>query len=498
MTLVAIALLLAFVRSEGRSRRLLVLSVVLSWSLVLSDPIFVFWFLLPATAGLLFWALPTPITRDWRRLWPGIGHPAFLWIAANGIVSITALPIRELARQRQSQYGIGVGRGSHPRVLLEPFRTVAADGGRFLWVVGLAGVLLMIALLLRRPLLGTGTLDRASSRVLAVFVPVSIVATLVAQLGLQGIPLGPRYNMSIVLVPLMLASVIVGPRLSAATALAVLPIGAMGLWWATALTDVDADREPEFIACVREQLDRSGATDGISSYWGARDLVVYLDDPDVNVAATEASGLPFRVNISERSFRDRYQFAVDFPAYGPAWDIDLEQIERYNGPPEVKVECGPSILWDWGEDGFTLTPFDDVGHTETWNGCQLPTVIGAVDEESCVLRSPAGSGEGYLSFGPYVPVVAGTYRIEFDYLSEAAVGDQTAGSWNLLTRDGGVPSEVMADGPIAGTGGAVETITITLVVPAGAPGFSPVMELQVLVSGSAEAEFHELRVTRSA
>ena len=99
-----------------------------------------------------------------------------------------------------------------------------------------------------------------------------------------------------------------------------------------------------------------------------------------------------------------------------------------------------------------------------WDGAALPTLIGNAEGKSLI-----SDKAGYLSFGPYVNLLPGTYRVRIHYQGDAPV-DKQLGSWDAIhTSPQGVVSEATA-GAIMGSANEVATIDGIITVPRGYSG----------------------------
>jgi hypothetical protein len=351
------------------------------------------------------------------------------------------------------------------------------------WLVVVAG----------RSVLGQAPLDPDARRFLAVFLPATAASTIGAQILLSGavVP-GPRYNLPILFLPLLLLASLVPPRWPSPVHRGVLavPVAIALVWSASALDEIDPTG-PDHIACVRRQLELSGSVTGVASYWDARDLVVYLDDPDVTVGTYDLFGRPEQINVSADSYRDRYDFVLRSERV-PLWELDLGMIEAINGEPDTAIECGIYTLWDYGPSGMTMDPFPQPGSSVVFDGCDLDTEVGALDAGSCTLSS---TGEaGYLDFGPYVAVPPGTYRVEIAY---QAAGDEPLGTWDVATfhQHGETPT-VVEEGELAGTGGGVGHVELEWTAANDPTGELTVAEIRTRVDAGASGQLLSIELTR--
>jgi hypothetical protein len=87
---------------------------------------------------------------------------------------------------------------------------------------------------------------------------------------------------------------------------------------------------------------------------------------------------------------------------------------------------------------------------------RLPSLVGSVEAGRRV--ATIGTNAGYLTYGPYVMLDPGRYRMTIKYESE---GD--AGSWDVVSI-----AEVLAKGSISDTHGLAAEIVVTVDLPNGA------------------------------
>lgn len=99
-----------------------------------------------------------------------------------------------------------------------------------------------------------------------------------------------------------------------------------------------------------------------------------------------------------------------------------------------------------------------------WSAADLPTVVGAVKEDRLELRP--GAQAGFLSFGPYITLPPGRYRVTIAYASDAPPGQQT-GNWDVTTGNGSSKPEdvrTFASGALHGTNGERDTRSADITV----------------------------------
>jgi hypothetical protein len=94
-----------------------------------------------------------------------------------------------------------------------------------------------------------------------------------------------------------------------------------------------------------------------------------------------------------------------------------------------------------------------------WDGAALPTLVGQPEGKELLASAP-----GYLSFGPYTPLLPGRYRFRIRYRGDAAT-DVTQGLWDIVRTDARDVTTQAASGPLTGTASQPATIDGIITVP---------------------------------
>ncbi len=188
--------------------------------------------------------------------------------------------------------------------------------------------------------------------------------------------------------------------------------------------DYELEYKPSIVQCIDQKISEytqeSGlkVRYGIASYWHAR-LTNEFSDLDIQLVPASKSLSPFTHTMSKDIFRDTYDFAV-VPHGQPDFHMVSRQIiERINGKPKRVYECANNAtLLIYGPGKVKLLTekikIRKAGDQYTWLACELPTVIGEQTND-CEMRTPIGSKSGFLSYGPYERIPAGTYRFSISY-----------------------------------------------------------------------------------
>lgn len=111
-----------------------------------------------------------------------------------------------------------------------------------------------------------------------------------------------------------------------------------------------------------------------------------------------------------------------------------------------------------------------------WPARQLPTVVGQLHDDT-LLAQPGTTG--YLSYGPYTRIPAGSYRYRITYKASASP-EVVVGNWDIVSSATTTPV-MLAKGALAGTNGEVRFIEGVLQRTED----SPSSEIRTFTNGSA-------------
>ncbi len=487
-SLLALWLLLRHLGSADR--RAMAVSALLTLAICASDRLFVVWFLVPATVALVGLELLGRCRPSRRTL---------EWLGAHVAASVLSIPLAGLVRGRPTVYDVGLGFegvadgiSSLRLALVE----AAVDGWWLIGAAALAWGVLVIRWAIRwwpsarhptaAPRETDGpTAGRDVESLVAVFAVGAAAATLLAQFLLTGIEPHVRYNGPLLITPLLLVGALHGRALNRIRAVPV-SIGVLAVVLVTGLPRFDVDRPPPVVACIDGLVTPSGSTVGIASYWDARQVNVF--GGELRAAGYSFALVPDRVNVSASGFVDRYDYVVSNDDI-PVGQIDLAEVERRHGAPRATQRCGPFEVWDYGPGGLDLAPLRSPGDRRTYEGCELRSTIGAVDDETCDLVATAGA-DGFVAFGPYLGVRPGRYTIELE-LETSVAGTAV---WDVAITTGTARTQVVAEGPVpaAGTPGTVST-DITFDAALSDYGL---LEVRVVSNGGGAVRVSGLTVTR--
>lgn len=181
---------------------------------------------------------------------------------------------------------------------------------------------------------------------------------------------------------------------------------------------------PDDVACFDKSLEGTGATHGISAYWDAKKTSA-LSQTGLRVTSVLYDLTPFRWIMTENWVSvDGYDFVISNSA-GDG-EPDLKIIEKLNGAPKSKHNCGTKQIWVYNKGALKTSPMENINGTIEWSGCDLKGPIGINAPNCDRLSNP--DEQGALVTTPLVTFPAGNYAFEIEY--SAIKGDGTeVGSW---------------------------------------------------------------------
>lgn len=469
------------IRWLGENRPVLVMaSGALAFVATFSDRIFVFWFLVPAATAVVVLAAT-------RRLHP---RQAIRWLLVHLAAAGAALPAAGLVFPQRSPYSISFGAGIPTAGITSYVSSVVSTVGDAVTLslaVAISLVALLVQLVRRRTLSG-GSLPADVALFLGVLV-LALVPSVSLATSLLGAGVGAhmRHYMVLFLLPLLLGPLVaalhlepsaggsvVGPRrLGERTGggwphrllsiVLIAPLVLIGLRLPSMAAGFSSDRSPVPVGCLEDALGRSTTGRGIASYWDARPIEVFTEGR-LDMASYGPDLLPDRTNADLTEFdHPTYDFAVT-SAHIVGWELPLGRLVTLSGPPLRQATCGPFTISDWGPSGLRLSPVDRPGDIVEISGCELPSEL-AAPSGSCTLAIGADPPPGFLSYGPYIGLLPGTYEARLRVRS-IAPAEVVVGAWDLIID--GATGEPADAGPIGGTDGRWTDLVVPIVIPADA------------------------------
>jgi hypothetical protein len=217
---------------------------------------------------------------------------------------------------------------------------------------------------------------------------------------------------------------------------------------------------PTDLACIDNALKERGLHHGIAGYWDAKYIQAFSHHP-MTLAQHLDNLSEHRWITSKTFFRPVYDFAI-ISEHAPAgYALSTKKIEQMNGAAKKVIACGERTLLIYGHGQLQVRPIVHVGDYFQWRGCDLPTAVGHYTPDCEVTSSLSDGQTGYLSYGPYEPLLTGTYQFEMEYTSVQPQMTIT-GDWDIVTAQSGTP---LAQGVLRGTDGHVKKMTGKFKIP---------------------------------
>lgn len=474
-----------------QQQRLVWMSMVASSAAVLSDRLFVLWFLIPAAIGIGALTLRGHIKVP----------AAARWIIPHVIASVVVLPVGGLVFTNRSEYDLTLGftdlKGGLRR-FVDTLTYVSDFSVTLIPAIG-ACVLLIGWRLWRQSSLPGRSLNSTLGGFLALYFAVAAATTATSQIMMSGdVAPGPRYSLPIIVLPLVLAPIIVlagwdwnrqigGRALAISVAPVVVTLGLLISY----VPNIDLDQSPVPSTCIEAALSETGSNHGLASYWDARTVEVFSNG-DLDVAPFGPLLFESHINAGLAAFDETYDFAVTSEIY-PGWNISLDALDAASGPPLSRVQCERWTISDWGPDGLRLVGLDSVGDTLPFDGCDLSSHLAEPDDQCSLAVDESQTVREYLVYGPYIHVEPGEYEITVTY-SSAEPETTVVGEWDV-TADSPDEATILDTGTLTGTGDAVTTLTTTIVVPQSVESTS-VLQWRLVTGGSVAVSFEQMTITR--
>lgn len=474
--LLALGLLASWIeqgRPDARWRTVGVVGIATALAIA-SDPLMV-----PAVAGplvvvLVALALVPSERGGWRDARRLVSRHCIAVVAGT----VAGLTLNDLVATDESTYGPSLT-GGRMREQAQMITELFSGSNLPLRAFGVVGVLTAVRVLARRP---RGTVTPVHG--VGAFWLVSTGAHLVAMLLDTSDP-ALRYVQVVALLPIAWLGPLVASQLGAPTwragrwAPQMLAVTAAAAAIVPALPEIDeidlAYQAPE-AACLDSLVPRDGV--GVSGYWEAR-LIQLHSRYERDLAPLDGAGDPLRINASSDWFDQPYDFAV-VGTQTPGWDLPLTLMEAL-APDATSSECSTLVILDAGEGGLRLDRLFQPGGQVAFDGCDLGTVVGVVDEASCTIVVPTGSS-GFASFGGYVGLEPGRYDITVTFSSDALAETRLGTAEVTRVRTYGGDVEVVLAAPLFGPPEKAQgSLTLTVDVPSDNEGF--IVELRTITDG---------------
>jgi hypothetical protein len=395
-------------------------------------------------------------------------------VGASAVLGSLVYPaVVEHAMRFQVQMGLGRWQ-ANLQALSAMVRAIVASQPLYAGV-GMVFVLLLVMALLR--FRGQRTMRTSASRPdwLLVFAALSILSTWSAALLSESHPFNPRYLIGMGVWPIVAVGLWLAQRYprgfvpwaAAATSMLLLSLG-LQAGQRIGEHGVRLRQYPDDVACIDQALQGQDARHGIAGYWDAKQ-VQNLSRHRLRIAQYFDDLVEMRWITSADAYADSYDFAIISRNDDGKASPLLARLLELNGPPASQAVCGKRTLLVYGRNRLRTVPRLQLpGDRGRWNGCALSTRIG-VATPACILAKREPSLQGFLGFGPYVPLPAGSYRAQLHYTSPAAAHTRI-GYWDVAVgQDHRL--DVLGQAPLPGSDAQAAIVSQDFVIsPAQAAG----------------------------
>ena len=321
--------------------------------------------------------------------------------------------------------------------------------GRFFWIVGYVILFASLAALLRKPSLAK-------------------IALLICALALQWVDLEPlrRHNTETASRP-----------------------GAQDLaQWAPALQNVDKLFLYPAFGCKENDPRVYLLFQRVAAQYGKLIDTGYIARPNVNC---EKNALSFDAEFKPRELVVMASAELKTPLSVPGgFQRSIRRGECVTRAELLLCQAGTTAA-QWRASGLTgLEPVGTDFGIQRWNAAKLSTLLGKVVGDRLVPQQT--DKVGVLSFGPYVALHAGRYRMRLRYASDAEETRQV-GRWDIVGNRSKAPTLEVDGGSLTGTRGAVREIDTVF----SSTDSTALFEIRTIFSATGDLQVLDLSIERT-
>jgi putative flippase GtrA len=223
--------------------------------------------------------------------------------------------------------------------------------------------------------------------------------------------------------------------------------------WVTATTEAQKHTTSRTIARCLDDLRASGVdlSAGIAEYWDARAVRFQTRDL-ISIIPVQANLQPFYwMSTSGPLLRSdayasvTYDFAIFTPNAWKQFGSNTETVQALLPAPAQRYSCGTTAeIWRWQGDGLDRAVRAGISRwtLSRWAAAQ-GSQAGEIEMPAAVFQSQVGSTDGlqrsatvgtpsgYLIFGPYMKIVAGSYTMHLTYRWTGASEAAPLSTWDI-------------------------------------------------------------------
>jgi hypothetical protein len=196
---------------------------------------------------------------------------------------------------------------------------------------------------------------------------------------------------------------------------------------------------PYEVSCIDKALKNYDHY-GIANYWTARPFTLFSKEKlHITEVFNNLAPFKFATNIEKVSSRNSYTFAImnltPIISTPNAIELDENYIVNINGTPHKKVICGGKKLLIYPNGTLKVQVFNQKGDSFIWPAFILSSQFSNVGINATNRYVKASEGKGFVSFGPYVNLIPGKYKVSISYVSNLGT-NITIGYWDISSNSG--------------------------------------------------------------
>jgi hypothetical protein len=194
---------------------------------------------------------------------------------------------------------------------------------------------------------------------------------------------------------------------------------------------------PYEVSCIDNALKNYDHF-GVANYWTARPFTLFSSERlHIIEVFNDLSPFKLATNLVKVSDKNTYSFIimnkVPIIPTPNALEFDETDIVSINGLPKKKIICGGKLLLIYSSKTFRIPVFKNKNDYFYWPVSILSSQFNHSIVKSKARYVKASDGPGFISFGPYVTLCAGKYRVQFSYTS--SLSDKTKiGYWDISSN----------------------------------------------------------------
>lgn len=249
---------------------------------------------------------------------------------------------------------------------------------------------------------------------------------------------------------------------------------------------------PYEVSCIDSALKNYDHY-GVANYWTARPFSLFSREKlHIIEVFNNLSPFTLATNLVRVTDKNAYSFVimnkVPIIPLPNALEFDEAYVEGINGFPEKVIICGNKKLLIYPKDKFRIAAFTKKNDQFKWPASALPSQF----SQSLILNHRAvkmTDGPGFVTFGPYVNLSPGIYKLYISYSSKAAI-NKNIGYWDISSNI----SELVLKFDLFGTYNKIKKLSANFTVQHDVRENS--YEFRIFSSGIANVNVNEVQLIK--